>query len=59
MKKSEFSDDERTLIEEYADRWNEKFKGFTGGHYVGRCNVERMLTCFLRSVKQKTLKRRS
>lgn len=54
MKKREFSKQERALISEYADRWNEKFKVYTNGHYVGRTHVERMLVLFLRAVKKET-----
>ena len=39
----------------YADRWNEKFKKYSGG-YVGRVNVQRMLTYFLRSIKREVKK---
>ena len=53
MKKQEFSKGELTIIGSYADRWNEKFKAFTDGKYVGRTNIEFMLISFLRAVKNR------
>ena len=45
----------KEVVLAYADRWNEKFKEYSGG-YVGRVNVQRMLTYFLRSIKREVKK---
>ena len=55
MKKQKSSRSEKDIILEYADRWNEKFKEYSGG-YVGRVNVHRMLTYFLKSIKREVSK---
>ena len=55
MKKQIISRKEKDIILDYADRWNEKFKDYAGG-YVGRVNVKRMLTYFLKSIKREVKK---
>jgi len=45
---------ENRLIEEYATRWNKKFKNYAGG-WVGKANVERMLFYFLKAYKKEVV----
>lgn len=49
---------EERLIEKLSAKWNEKFLKCTGGSYVGRINVEKLLIRFLREYKLKALFRK-
>lgn len=59
LKKRKPRVNEEAFIAGYADKYNERFKKLTGGHYVGRLHIERMLVNFLRAHKRRKRDERS